>query len=279
MAKKFRIKVADWQLSGRSLLNRDARGNYKFAHRSIMEYLFAQQLAKNEIDIFDIPVKTWTEQIKSFLIERINRKSWRIPIYFVKFFGGNYKLGGKGIDVFVKPFEIAIYPVTNLEYEEFNPAHKSDRNEISNQDDQPVNNVSREDAVKYCKWLNEKTGETYRLPTEVEWEFAASGGGIREYPWGNEKPTPNRTNYDESKIGKTTPVGIYNLGKTTEGIFEMAGNIWEWCTDWYDKNKNRCVIRGGAYNDNRYNLRCVHRFGNLPNLRNINIGFRLIRNV
>jgi len=172
-------------------------------------------------------------------------------------------------------FYLAKYQVTNLEYEQFDPAHKSKRNRNSDQNDQPVIYVSWDDANNYCKWLSKKTGKSYRLPTEAEWEFAASGGGKLKYPWGNENPTPKRANYLASKIGKTTPVGFYPLGMTPEGLFDMAGNVWEWCADWYDKDKDIRVLRGGSWYFTEFVLQCSIRLGLNPGYRNYYAGFRV----
>jgi len=283
-ARLFGIKLDTWQLAGRSLLNRDAEGNYKFAHRSFLEFLFAQQLIDGDQEALQVPIKYWTEQLKLFLVDGC-RSPWRFPItlrsaiFFVDFKGGTFQLGKTGKTVKVKPFAMSIYPVTNREYEEFDPSHREKRDKYSDQDDQPVVRVSWEDAVRYCQWLSEKTGEQYRLPTEAEWEFAASGGGQRQYPWGNEEPGPKRANYSESKIGKTTPVGSYPLGMTPEGLFDMAGNVWEWCDDWYDEDKENSgrVVRGGSFYLNDLILRCAARSGIDPLLWNLNCGFRVVR--
>jgi len=281
LAKKFGINLETWKLTGRSLLNRDAMGNYKFAHRSVMEFLFAIRLLDHDKDALKVPYKSWTEQINKFLLEGVTSyekydgKPLGLPQYFVPFQGGKFHVKESGETVEIKPFELSNYPVTNREYEEFDPAHKEKRNEYSDQDDQPAINVSWEDANNYCKWLSKKMGKSYRLPTEAEWEYAASGGGKREYPWGNEKPTPERANYDASKIGKTTPVGSYPLGMTPEGLFDMAGNVWEWCADWYDKDKYRRVLRGGSWVFTEVNLRCSDRLRNDPGGRVSNVGFRV----
>lgn len=192
----------------------------------------------------------------------------------VEFAGGKFIFSVTGKEVEIKPFAMAIYPVTNREYEKFDFSHRDKHSDL---DDQPVTNVSWADAVRYCLWLNEKTGKIYRLPTEVEWEFAASGGGQRQYPWGNENPSPKLANYNESKIDKTMPVGSYPLGKTPEGLFDMAGNIWEWCDDWYneDKKESGRVVRGGSFYYYQYSLRCAAR--DRYNWVNNDCGFRVVR--
>ncbi|MCI0494714.1 hypothetical protein L0Z72_06870, partial [candidate division KSB1 bacterium] len=105
IANKFNIQLAIWQLTGRSLLNRDAEGNYKFAHRSILEFLFAQRILDNDDEIFQIPMKHWTGQVRSFLIEGLDRKPWRLPvaqrcaILSIAFEGGTFQLGETGKSV------------------------------------------------------------------------------------------------------------------------------------------------------------------------------------
>ena len=196
---------------------------------------------------------------------------------FIHFNGGTFRLGETGTEVIVKPFEMGIVSVTNLDYEEFDPQHCKKRNEYSDRGDQPVVNVSWEYAIRYCQWLSEKTGIEHRLPTEAEWEYAASGGGKREYPWGDEEPTPERANYSASKIGKTTPVGSYP--PTPEGLFDMAGNVWEWCGDWYDKGEIYRVLRGGSFNYGPDYLRCANRVRYYPHFRYFYVGFRVVRGV
>ena len=206
-------------------------------------------------------------------------RSWSVGDTLISFGGGTFRLGETGKPVEVKPFAMAIHPVTNREYEEFDPSHREKRDKYSDQDDQPVIYVSWKNAVSFCQWLSEKTGQHYRLPTEAEWEFAASGGGQRKYPWGNEDPSPKRANYDESNIGKTTPVGSYPLGRTPEGVFDMAGNAWEWCDDWYDEDKKECgrVVRGGSFYLNDILLRCAARGWGAPHVWLYVCGFRVVR--
>ena len=149
-------------------------------------------------------------------------------------------------------------------------------------DDQPVVGVSWYDAAAYCLWLSlmESKGEhggVYRLPTESEWLYAASGTADRPYPWGKESPTPERANYDEN-VGATTPVGRYLDGATPEGLYDMGGNVWEWMENWADDDKDVVALRGGSWDVSAGSLRCSARYSSLPQGRlNCYIGFRVVR--
>ncbi len=123
-----------------------------------------------------------------------------------------------------------------------------------NGDDQPVVGVSWYAARAYCFWLSclQRQGGLYRLPLEVEWEWAASGrepgDELREYPWAKDKgePRPELANYGEN-VGATTPVGRYPEGASPEGLMDMTGNAWEWMDTWYDKDQVGRVLRGGSW--------------------------------
>jgi hypothetical protein len=149
--------------------------------------------------------------------------------------------------------------------------------------------VSWNDAAAYCKWLSDKTGLNFKLPTEAQWEKAARGIKGRKYPWGGREPDDTLANF-AGKIGKTTPVGSYPAGASPYGLLDMAGNVFEWCSDWYgseyyknapkenptgpDGGTDR-VMRGGGWNEYAGSLRCSSRDHFRPSLRGHNVGFRL----
>jgi formylglycine-generating enzyme required for sulfatase activity len=151
-------------------------------------------------------------------------------------------------------------------------------------DDQPVVGVTWYAARSYCLWLSlvESKGDhsdLYRLPMEPEWEWAAAGKEKREYPWGNAEPTPKLANYIESNIGATTPVGSYPEGATPEGLYDMAGNVWEWQENrfGYEKYPDLRALRGGSWLVNTELLCCSARSVNVPELWYFVIGFRVLR--
>lgn len=158
--------------------------------------------------------------------------------------------------------------------------------------EQPVVGVSWYEAVAFCSWLNSLRAVhepplqdmQVMLPTEAQWQYAAQGDDGREYPWGNGFDQ-SRCNTKESGIGKTTPVTRYEgKGDSFFGVVDMAGNVWEWCLTDYDQHTNdvnsdanRRVLRGGSWLYFRYNARAAYRSLSLPNNRNLDFGFRLVR--
>ena len=150
------------------------------------------------------------------------------------------------------------------------------------EDDQPVVGVSWYAARAYCLWLSlmESNGQDtnrYRLPTEKEWEYTASGKERRIYPWGKKEPTSKLANYG-SNVGATTPVGSYPDGATPEGLYDMAGNVWEWMDNWYDdEEKKYRALRGGSWSSGSDDLRCSARDVDDPESWFYDIGFRVVR--
>jgi formylglycine-generating enzyme required for sulfatase activity len=180
-----------------------------------------------------------------------------------------------------KGFWMGDTPVTVVAYARFpgsqNPAAKPDH---------PIVDVTWDQAKAYCEW------DAGRLPTEAEWEYAARGGkdGLK-YPWGNDI-TPDNANYSGSKWHGTSPVHTYP--PNAWGLYDMAGNVWEWVADWYDKDYYASspaddprgpqsgalrVLRGGSFVDVARFLRASGRFRVAPGGRSLNIGFRCVREV
>ncbi|NTV66998.1 MAG: SUMF1/EgtB/PvdO family nonheme iron enzyme [Chlorobaculum sp.] len=150
-----------------------------------------------------------------------------------------------------------------------------------NRDDHPVVGITWYAAKAYCVWLSlmESQGERtdlYRLPTEIEWEYAAAGKEGRAYPWGNREPSPKLANYENNEPA-TTPVGLYPDGATPEGLYDMAGNVAEWMENWYDEAKRYRALRGGAWGIDSYALRCSARINFDPADWHRNFGFRVLR--
>lgn len=196
------------------------------------------------------------------------------------------------------------YPVTNAQYAAFiaatghpNPKYWTSAPHIGTEESfpigakhgtHPVVGVSYADAVAYCEWAGK------RLPTEAEWEKAARGGLVNQnYPWGNE-PSRNHANtagaWGKDKWLWTSPVG--DFPPNGYGLSDMAGNVFEWCADWYasdyyqrtqgenpqgPKTGQTRVLRGGSWSNNVfgiYQMRCAYRFHARPETRNLTVGFR-----
>jgi formylglycine-generating enzyme required for sulfatase activity len=152
----------------------------------------------------------------------------------------------------------------------------------------PVTGVSRYEADAYCRWRSAREERDVRLPTEAQWEFAARGEKGRKYPWGDEAPTDQHANFD-MRVGHATPAGIYPLGSTPEGVHDLAGNVWEWCADWfgdYPKTEQTDppgppqgefrLLRGGGFDLDPKYLRAAYRVVNHPASEDGGIGFRCV---
>jgi formylglycine-generating enzyme required for sulfatase activity len=192
-------------------------------------------------------------------------------------------------------FALGRYPVTFDEYDHFCAATKRKKRTDRGwgRGKRPVINVNWRDGLDYCEWLARETDQPYRLPSEAEWEYACRAGTTTRYAWGDTITSKNAA-YAELNLGKTTEVGQYPANPW--GLYDMHGNVWEWVEDiWHDsyqgapsdgsawtggegKQSSRDrVYRGGSWVNSPSNLRSAVRNWNHPDLRIINLGFRVAR--
>jgi formylglycine-generating enzyme required for sulfatase activity len=199
--------------------------------------------------------------------------------------------------VVVNAFRMSTYEITNAEYAKFleaNPAHPKPafwQDERFNGPKQPIVGVAWQDAVNYCAWLSREFKGNYRLPTEAEWEKAACGVERRDFPWGDAPPDFQKANFNKRE-GKTMVVNSLTEGASPFGFQDMAGNVSEWCSDWYsgdsydaDASSNPSgpssgrekVVRGGSWEDPVFDVRCSARQKFSIESRREKIGFRVVK--
>jgi len=203
--------------------------------------------------------------------------------------------------VTVTRFYMSRFPITNAHYEAFDPLHKSKRAPATG-DRHPVVYVSSLDAMKFCQWLSIRERKKYRLPTEAEWEYAAKGTDGRRYPWGNFDKRGDLANFADKNTSfawsdrqiddgyaESAPVGSFPRGASPFGIEDMSGNIWEWCSNFFEQYKptpktdphgppsgTKRVYRGGSWKSRFASLRTTTRSANLPNFSCNDLGFRIV---
>jgi formylglycine-generating enzyme required for sulfatase activity len=188
-----------------------------------------------------------------------------------------------------KPFYLGATSVTQAEYEQVmgsNPSHFKAAGPKA-----PVEQVSWEDAVAFCRKLSEMEGQTYRLPTEAEWEYACRAGSKTKWPFGDdESALQEYAWYTENAVGTTHPVA--QKKPNAWGLYDMPGNVWEWCQDWYDgayykqprpedpqgpAQGSRRVIRGGCWGFGAGSCRSAYRDAGWPEEGERDLGFRVAR--
>jgi formylglycine-generating enzyme required for sulfatase activity len=195
--------------------------------------------------------------------------------------------------VWLDAYSMDLHEVSTAQYAQFlvttrrPPPWQWETVDLSVHGDRPVIGVDWYDADAYCRWKGK------RLPTEAEWEKAARGTDERLYPWGNQTPTASLANFalgarfSYSQV--LMPVGYYKQGASPYGLYEMAGNVWEWVQDWYGANYYEVspernpqgpeegqfkVLRGGSWSDLPKYLLTYGRFKLPPTTRNSFTGFR-----
>ena len=208
-------------------------------------------------------------------------------------------------EVTIEPFFMGKYQVTQAQWRfvaqlpQVNRDLEQDPSRFKG-DNRPVEQVSWEDAVEFCDRLSQYTGRTYRLPSEAEWEYACRAGSAKPFAFGD-TITTNEVNYDGNYTygnapkgeyrGRTTPVGTFQ--PNAFGLYDMHGNVWEWCQDnwhsnykgaptdgsaWLDneESSNRKLLRGGSWFNYPANCRSAFRYDNDLDYRIGNFGFRVV---
>jgi len=173
--------------------------------------------------------------------------------------------------VYLPDYYIDQYPVTNAEYKRYMlatrampPRHWGGFDVPIGFENHPVHRISWFEAVQYCEWAGK------RLPSEAEWEKAARGTDGRRWPWGNTFDENNALVWDRGEYLMTVPVDAHPHGVSPYGVYEMVGNVEEWCADWYDAYPGSSyqgkafgstfkVLRGGNSFFTQNHARCAYR--------------------
>ena len=222
---------------------------------------------------------------------------------------GSFYMGAEGVTADYNPdeapihkveissaFRMSVFEITNAEYECYDPSHRKLRGlyGFSSKDDEAVVYVSWEDASAYCRWLSKKTGRTYRLPTEAEWEYACKAGTLTTYYWGGkfkkELSKNNVQGAEEKRLFEPIDLASLKVLPNLWGLYDMSGNVEEWCLDWYGPYVEgpQCdpvgpdsgdfkVTRGGSHTTSPTYLRSTNRSAMPPEDRSFAVGFRIVQ--
>jgi formylglycine-generating enzyme required for sulfatase activity len=196
----------------------------------------------------------------------------------------------------LRGYHIGRYPITNAQYARFIqdtrhrvPKHWNERKCPTGLEDHPVVNVSYEDAESYCRWLRQMTSKHCRLPTEQEWEKAARGGlpESRRYPWGDNWQIGLSNTCDLDRNGTTSVHEFETINRSPFEIVDMAGNVWEWTTSWYEQYQGSPhhslhygrvyrIVRGGSWQHSAWDARISCRGRYKPDVSRPYLGFRIL---
>ena len=216
--------------------------------------------------------------------------------------GGSFRRGSSEGDedekparrITVRDFWMANKEVSFDEYDRFcaETGHARPSDAGWGRGDRPVIHVNWHDAMAYCAWLSQKTGRRVRLPAEAEWEYAAGGGGVNRTYWAGTDRSDHLDAYAwyaTTSGMQTQPTGLLQPNRL--GLYDMTGNVWEWCQDWYGyryyaeaphhdpqgpRTGTHRVLRGGSWSSGSIVARVTFRFRWEPGLRDPNAGFRIV---
>ena len=191
-----------------------------------------------------------------------------------------------------RPFRMGQTEVTNAQFEAFRPEHRAYRgkNGLSSGDDEAVTFVSYHDAVAFCEWLSQKEGKTYRLPTEAEWEYACRAGTYYDFFTGDGLPENYRKHQQTTRDYAAVSLRVGQTPPNAFGLYDMHGNVEEWCLDWYGPYSAEeqtdpagyatgfyRVTRGGSHNTPDKYLRSANRMAMIPEDKHSLTGFRVVQ--
>lgn len=252
---------------------------------------------------------------KPLIVPNVNHVKFFIeePFEWCEVPAGEFLYGENNQKMTLPTFSMAKYPITYNQYQNFvndiegfkdprwwlglGKRENKPENQWFKVKNHPRENVSWYDAMAFCRWLSWRLGGGYsidnigewavRLPTELEWEKAARGTNGRIYPWGN-KSDKDRANTTEVGIGQTTPVTQYPNGASPYGVFDMSGNVWEWCLNNNDNSEQEiiqmsvdadtiCILRGGSWRNRDEYSKTYFRNNIQQESRYDSIGFRIMR--
>jgi formylglycine-generating enzyme len=270
--------------------------------RPVLEFEFPED-SRQGLPFGRSPGQTWTEPITGMEFVWVPAGCFMMGSN-----SGEARLNEKPLhEVCVDGFWMVKHEVTNKQYRKYKSEHNSgDYRGISlNGDDQPAVSVSWNDAKAFAKWLSQQSGQTFSLPTEAQWEYAARAGTKTERFWGNDpddackyanvrdQTIKNKWNLSDihncnDSYAVTAPVGSFKANNF--GLYDMLGNVWEWCEDVYDSDAYKKhernnplitsggverVLRGGGWIDDGRYCRSACRLWAPPADRYQSIGFRL----
>jgi formylglycine-generating enzyme required for sulfatase activity len=221
--------------------------------------------------------------------------------------GGKFRMGGPSSiispdetprhEVTVPSFMVSVYEITFAEYYRFAQATGRKKPPSNGWDikTHPVVEVSWDDALAYTRWLSQQTGKRYRLPSEAEWEYAARAGTTASFWWGTKPGSNNAHCFDcKSDYSTSKPAKVGTYEPNPFGLYDTAGNVYEWVHDCYHRNYNDAptdgsvweggdcdvrVVRGGAYRSPANSMRVENRETFKSDKGQYNVGIRVARDL
>jgi formylglycine-generating enzyme required for sulfatase activity len=209
---------------------------------------------------------------------------------------GEFQMGSRHLVKITRPFFLAVHEVTQQQYEKVMGARPWQGNEyVKEGADYPASYVSHDDAVEFCRRLSKQEGVEYRLPTEAEWEYACRAGTTTAFSFGDDEARLGQYAWYDKNAWNIGEKYAHRVGQKLPnrwGLYDMHGNVFEWCQDWrntYGSEKvvsdpagpaqgEYRVLRGGSFSLPTSNVRSADRYNVLPDVRNLDmLGFRAAR--